>query len=341
MVILFSLLDQRLALDWVHRNIHAFGGDPDRVTIFGESAGGGSVDALITAPPKPVPFAGAIMQSAASADGGGDNDSVSSWRRAVSAANCARANGFDCLRAVPASFLKSLIEKEELSFKPTPDGGVTLADRPRRERFRSEEGDDTIARVPLLIGTNADEGSLYVKSEFDVEGYLNDLLLPQTPVSSLITPDGGTRNEQLSALFTKLATQCPAARTAKDSAEADIPTWRYLYDASFPNTELFPGSGAYHTAEISTLFGTFPAKGVTAFQLKLSRYMQKAWADFAKNPAGGPGWSQVPQVAVLGDGARPGASDEGREVVALKSQGQVDPNCGFYRLLYAIVEPFV
>jgi carboxylesterase type B len=58
-----GFLDQRKALNWVSKNIATFGGDPAKVTIFGESAGGWSVKQLIALPPKPLPFRAAILQS--------------------------------------------------------------------------------------------------------------------------------------------------------------------------------------------------------------------------------------------------------------------------------------
>lgn len=73
--------------------------------------------------------------------------------------------------------------------------------------------------------------------------------------------------------------------------------WRYRYDATFPNLQLFPNAGAYHTAEIPSVWGTYPTTNqfgsVTPTQIALSSYMQGAWAGFAKDPSNGPGWPRL------------------------------------------------
>lgn len=79
-----GFLDQRLALDWVRRNIAHFGGDPDRVTIFGQSAGASSVDAMVTLPPDPLPFQVAIYMSGQISLRAVSSDPYAAWRETLS-----------------------------------------------------------------------------------------------------------------------------------------------------------------------------------------------------------------------------------------------------------------
>ena len=83
---------------------------------------------------------------------------------------------------------------------------------------------------------------------------------------------------------------------ANISATAGIPAWRYLFNATFPNTQpaaaLGVNLGAYHSSEIPIVFGSFPQAGATAQEVELSKFVSGAWSPFAKNPEGGPGWSK-------------------------------------------------
>lgn len=69
--------------------------------------------------------------------------------------------------------------------------------------------------------------------------------------------------------------------------------WRYILEAFFPNTQVVAGLGSYHGTQIPLIFGTYETKGVTPDQIKLSKFMQRAYADFAKNPVKGPGWNRL------------------------------------------------
>lgn len=87
-------------------------------------------------------------------------------------------------------------------------------------------------------------------------------------------------------------------------------TYRYYYNASFPNTELFPGAGVFHSSEIVSVFGTYPQVGATREQTALSYLMQRVWANFAKDPYSGAGWPEVPTVGVFENtGVRQVSSD--------------------------------
>lgn len=343
-------LDQHLALDWVQRNIRAFGGDPKRVTIFGESAGAGIVDALIAAPPNPVPFSAAIMQSGQASIFIGQSQSATSWKKLVTLTNCTCDAELECVRNLPANQIKEVVERNALSFYPIHDGGATWADRGRRDRLQSVVVPNRVARVPILIGSNADEGKTFVFGETDTTKFLTTLLGPlanPVVIATIIaaypigSPGITNSNDQIATIYGEFAFQCTGATVAADSSLVGIPTWSYYYNASFPNADIFPGSGAYHAAEIPTIFGTYPTKGATPFQKTTSKALQKAWASFAKNPTNGPGWSRFPNIGVLGGGARLEVSDDtGRVPIVDGSAARallIHKRCGLYKAAYDAV----
>ncbi|ODH47352.1 hypothetical protein GX48_06523 [Paracoccidioides brasiliensis] len=339
-----GLLDQRLALDWVHRNIAPFGGNPEKVTIVGESAGGGSVDALVGAPPDPIPFRAAIMQSGESSVRLLVSDPAASWKKLAEATACPSDIALECLRFFPASKIKDISERLQLEFGPVPDGGLTYADTPRTNRLNSAKNASLIARVPVLIGSNADEGRPTVLGQNDTEAYLRASLpgLPEAAIKKILdayplgTPGIANEFERLATILTELVILCPASLITQESAVVGIDTWRFYFNASFPNTELFEGSGAYHTAEINLVFGTYPQTGKTKFQVDVSNGMQEAWARFVKDPNNGLPWQKVPQLGVFGGGARASMDEKGKKVLSAIDSQLVDRRCALYQELYRL-----
>lgn len=323
-------------MDWVQRNIRSLGGDPDKVTIFGESAGGGSVDVLVTTPPDPVPFRAAIMESGQGTINPPNNSSAVSWEFLATKFKCAKGQSLECLRAVPASKLKITMEKASLKFFPVSDGGYTWSDTPRKDRLASTDSKSSIARVPILIGSNAEDGDTFTYGLNNTTAFIR-LLLPTATddqIAQIIqayplgTPGLATEADRISRIYTELNFQCTSMVVANESKSVGIDSWRYYYNATFPNNEAFPGSGAWHASEIGPIFGTYPRKGDTEMQVELSKTMQTAWADFAKNPSQGPGWDQAPRVAVFGAG--PTAS----KLIETVDSDVVDETCPLYKAVY-------
>ena len=340
--IVFRWLDNRFALDWVHKNIAAFGGDPAKVTIFGESAGAEIVDALITQPPNPLTFCAAIMESGTATYRGAPANYSTSWNTLVTAMNCSSAKDvLACMRALPAATIKSYNELNRLSFVPVFDN-VTSAYAAKSNRLNSTPKNSKIARVPILGGSNANEGRLYSVSANDSSSFVRGLFPTATDqqISDLLAayplngPPGsgvyiGTFTsplEQLGAFYGDFVFQCPARRVHLETSRVGIPSWRYYYNASFPSrclhfvtcaccliriliqrsdTDLFPDAGVYHSSEIGIVLGTYPKANVTVFQEALSRYVQHIWANFAKDPNNFKAWPQgANATGVLGGGVR-------------------------------------
>jgi cholinesterase len=266
-----GLLDQRLAVEWVRDNIAAFGGDPSRITLFGQSAGAASIDFYTYAWTSDPIVNGFIEESGTTSLITPLNISTSAamWYNVSSTVGCGSETSnassvLACMRNVSSTAILAAIGSQ--SFTPTIDSTVVFSDY----GTRSLEGN--LIKKPLLLGNNDNEAGL-----FRVVAILEGQDLPQAFWDAY----------NFKNFF------CPCAARANVSVYNQVPTWRYRWFGVFPNTNLttYPDSGAYHTSEIPIVFNTPAAgKGIvidTAQEQAVMNYTRGAWAAFAKDPING------------------------------------------------------
>ena len=297
----YAIGDQLLALRWVQKNITHFGGDTKRVMLFGESAGAMNTCVLLTSPLSKGLFSRALMES------GDCSAKPRTEAESIGAAIATKLGCSDvaCLRQTPASQIAlqtpvslpidgSTNLKEGLSgtlqFAASVNG-YTVTDDPMKLLTSSH-----YEKVPLLIGTNAQEMALFLVSitTFTCSRYETDMMMlfgagaPSVIGAYPCNLDG--RAAEVAAL-TDLAMSCPAQRIALASSANGAATYRYhfTHTADYGPTV---GLGAYHAAELPYVFDTFAAEGYfpTPGEQGLSDLMKDAWGHFATDATPGGTW---------------------------------------------------
>ena len=314
----YGLLDQQFALRWVRSNIASFGGDPDNVTVFGESAGAVSIYGHLVSPASAGLFHKAILESGLTFIAKPNlvvplSDAVVLGQRFAAAMGC-KNNAADCLRSLP---VQRIIDQQMPFLAGLVTGGAVVP-----ESLETALRAGRFNRVPIINGTNHDEwrwpvartelrsgkplqADQYRPALIDFFGPTGTKVEAEYPLAKFKSPSEALAASQTDAYFA-----CAALKSNESIARyrpvygyefnyADAPM--YMPKASFPY-------GAAHTVELQFIFPQFHGGSGTMHELsasekELATTMRRYWTNFAKNgnpnSAGLPAWPKFTRESDL------------------------------------------
>ncbi|KAE8152161.1 alpha/beta-hydrolase [Aspergillus avenaceus] len=317
-----ALRDQRVAMRWVKDNIESFGGDPDKITIWGESAGAYSVGAHLVANggDNEDLFRAAIMESgnAVGPPWNGTEWHQPMYDRIVKETNCSSASDtLKCLQEVPYDTLYD-VAYEGLEWFATVDGSFI------KEYPQISITQGNMAKVPILLGTNTDEGTSFGTTGTDTdEDCIAQLIsskrwnLNREQATKLLTfypndpsvgcpygwgnttwPEQGQMYKRYESMAGDITMYAPRRLLAQNMSTYETEVYTYRWDVPAQNTS--SSIGVQHFAEIPFVFAN-PVQNMTALgddpaRLELANMVAQMWTSFVADlDPNGHGVDDVPQ----------------------------------------------